>query len=1382
MERQTEGYDRSRTHSDALREGRLEVATMMEPAPSYQLAELMQSDLRAERCTDWARRDFLLLEAMTSALQLYPPSPNKTDAMLTDDDKLYRIAQPLKWSPVYASNINMKPMNRPGQFMVFQDQASMEAESSDYLRVGAPLFSIQREDEYNKIMKCHDTIDFGSSLMSRLRVRVGCYGKRYSWPFDKILRVELGILQLLESFNPTSSFFRSDLLAVHSECFKKYKAPDHLGFIPFKGIKDLSIDPPRIARLQDVIYRVSRFDRVFPLKADRDFARMMLGCSHDGLRDQHCLLTVGDFHHIGNQLLVLPRRERRAFVIELYVEGECVGSCLFSGSESKMQLLDEEIPFSEELFGIEIHDNALFSGTASSSLDYLIDYKKTIAHQPALEKELAKIRSNLEQMQRRQEVVTRLTNARSLIPTITRAEFNWACKYFHDRSPLEIIELYKEYPWISRHYASSKGLFDEVISYTTSTYFHMRMRREPGIYGLPRKMGIGQAACGTPLDELRSYYHRMSKAGLKATDNPGDRAWTVDPDSDHQPNFEHLGSGTSGLSPFEPSTVPSDIAMGLDQTLHGTSESPNLEAGSAASDESFDSVLSRETVHSNSACHVENLLADLPSEESIDSPAAEPDSTETQADHGFDYHSASLDLDYIMKLEQEDRLRRGIPEPANYSDDLFSNSFGFMSLGQITKMTRNLNLGYLRRMKEKINQSPEGPLIKHLENIGWPRQKIETILHFGLQKRPGGLGKTAEEQKLLVELSKLDIDIIQYEFPLDDNNGASHVHELPEAAELIFHGDKPQGEKRDHQRLIANMKPAPVEGDYLNLLDSTVVDLADAEVPVPRVRRRRARGYCKIPRNVIPVDHRTLRGTTAFGSLPSTMLTKADGTFSPSVGAYAIYSSPLHGQPDPEFHRKADRLEKYTKVNEDGERVIPKGTLETLLRDYCHPREPLSEERRDAMPTPLRVKAAGAATLKKSARVEVVTDEGKLQVKSKVVLKLTPYLMREPTTALESGGRPWCGAITSSDTHGSNSIEFFSELVGELSYQSRFWSYGNGTLERSLRATSPGRRFFNLAFSPGQLTEHRPSHIRRDHLPLKYGGRFACLLLCGARRRKTLEEGQMLGLTETSYLEKLARHNERPMVRDPRSDGHHMRNQPGYVRESITGEWYLARDESGKELWWEQIVWSGFGWFFRGLNFTAKKRPKKLVLAFGENIALSELHALFGLVSYFSQHNEKIRSLYEDYCEEMGIEPRALAVSTFRFPPALVSPRWATYECYLDGNQGSTWRDDLQTLINLVETGDTSLMPPYSSCFGRSNGKYFALIADAVYRLPGPDEEFIGRVDQNGNIVSLIDDLEESRETHWDYGFAISTERQTPLARGQLRHYSSVEGLEDSML
>ena len=65
MERQTEGYDRSRTHSDALREGRLEVATMMEPAPSYQLAELLQSDLRAERCADWARRDFLLLEAMT---------------------------------------------------------------------------------------------------------------------------------------------------------------------------------------------------------------------------------------------------------------------------------------------------------------------------------------------------------------------------------------------------------------------------------------------------------------------------------------------------------------------------------------------------------------------------------------------------------------------------------------------------------------------------------------------------------------------------------------------------------------------------------------------------------------------------------------------------------------------------------------------------------------------------------------------------------------------------------------------------------------------------------------------------------------------------------------------------------------------------------------------------------------------------------------------------------------------------------------------------------------------------------------------------------------------------------------------------------------------
>ena len=171
-----------------------------------------------------------------------------------------------------------------------------------------------------------------------------------------------------ESTELTSELFRGDVLKPMPRNHTDQERA--LGFSALTGVRETLTDEvdaygrpkTRPTRLSEIVFHLSEFRQIFRRFKDRCLVRSLTGCTSVELPSRCSLLSLEEYTRAVRSLNILPKRRRLAFVLVLYDNGICRGSCFFPSSVKEYQVDYNEQVLSEDLFTAPVLDVKLQSG------------------------------------------------------------------------------------------------------------------------------------------------------------------------------------------------------------------------------------------------------------------------------------------------------------------------------------------------------------------------------------------------------------------------------------------------------------------------------------------------------------------------------------------------------------------------------------------------------------------------------------------------------------------------------------------------------------------------------------------------------------------------------------------------------------------------------------------------------------------------------------------------------------------------------------------------------------------------------------------------------------------------------------------------------------
>ncbi|CBY15837.1 unnamed protein product [Oikopleura dioica] len=363
MHRQTNAYRRLVKDEDYFFQLKEEIDSAQNPSNVRYDFKVLTTDTESEdeQRAVWqakAAADGRIMERNARSLCFRPCSPDYKPVSAADIRDTPK--QPLTDNPKYKNALNIVPLGPQEQYAVYFDNKDLLSRSRRYCRIGEPGFIQEFKSRAGKLgSQCPS---FFNSLFGRLHIVEHLASmEKVEWTDEERALLLRGLASVLECLDPSSKHFRSDLLNVFENNHSR-NGDSAVGFIGMVALHDgvrtfwqygVKKTEPMTRRVQDIIYAVSEFRKVFPEFRQRENVRRMLGTTRYDFPGTSCLLTYEDAYFISQKLCILPKNERRCFILELYLEGRCIGVVCFIGTQHTLQLKPGEYALTEAEYGLE---------------------------------------------------------------------------------------------------------------------------------------------------------------------------------------------------------------------------------------------------------------------------------------------------------------------------------------------------------------------------------------------------------------------------------------------------------------------------------------------------------------------------------------------------------------------------------------------------------------------------------------------------------------------------------------------------------------------------------------------------------------------------------------------------------------------------------------------------------------------------------------------------------------------------------------------------------------------------------------------------------------------------------------------------------------------
>jgi hypothetical protein len=327
---------------------------------------------------------------------------------------------------------------------------------------------------------------------------------------------------------------------------------------------------------------------------------------------------------------------------------------------------------------------------------------------------------------------------------------------------------------------------------------------------------------------------------------------------------------------------------------------------------------------------------------------------------------------------------------------------------------------------------------------------------------------------------------------------------------------------------------------------------------------RTIQGFSKIPSGIYPFNG-NLEGHP-FGVPPQYAVDEAGG-FVANDSVPALYSSsiqrPVGGRPA----SLDDLKRRYTRVNADGTRCTPRGTLFRILRDQLKGekvQEPAGVEEM-TLYEPLGKRVYDLCR----EQLHSESPDSPLELRTQLALKVRSMIMDEPTDVPPEARRNWLHRLVDVDNHGCTPIEVALLFSGHLSLSSQAWQeFSIPSGQRFLRALVPGKDAGTFTMSTGS------ARWNADRYPwaMKIGARFMVLFLCGGGYRKTRSAFRQSRYKSENLAELRRAQEENPPLVPDNTEGAVDGSKtidPSFSAEDFFGRWEEIK-EPGKESYFQQ--------------------------------------------------------------------------------------------------------------------------------------------------------------------------------------------------------------------
>ncbi|CAG5107856.1 Oidioi.mRNA.OKI2018_I69.chr1.g3519.t1.cds [Oikopleura dioica] len=1330
----------------------------------------------------------VLLEDQASALSSRPPSPENPPYLDTDEE--FKMVEPLVDEPNYQSKVLKKSFGPSAQHIFFKNAESRRNRENNWIRVGIPSswYRFYRLAESSGI---EADISLRHSLNGRSRWIMDLF--KTEWKARDRKYLQLCIDSVLESLNPGSSKFRGDLLVIHGG----NHAEDGEAYVGFLG----AIGPSnrehnageRFFRCQDVLLKLSRFGFAFPKFRDREGIRAGLGCTREDLPYSKNLLTPEDLSISCQRLTILPKNERKTFILEFIRGGRCIGTCVFIGTERELKLKVGEYALTSETHGLKTAGNVYkrvpgrsseYFPTAASLRQHKESTQSQSTNRENLNARKMLIAQKVEKLRLAHEsMVDEVQNVPETQRKILRSFLE--CRVAGDLE--RRITAMKDYVWDMRDQmarlravseqaqqlgvpSAEQSNAEQDLAYTLSQMKTrlLRKRTQEGedFSALIKEMwDLGFVFLRNPLSIMWSVMAKNNERVFGCNDCAGsfkilDRQCQClrrylevreQVRNSHEPNpwdfhvYESQDEKGRPITEFRhcPVVQFTEIYNGCLQCR----SRPRCQEGSH--------VLPCLTCMQSGPCNcpvvgdLNELPPDHPVHLLIDTSTLKPGETLQEADakNYFDAMSLQGQPDFQATRLLQDFERRSayvtvepgkpatLTGPAMYVHHDISDE-------EVSLLRRET----LPRQSENLTQAE----VAAWDNMDPP--SAESIQEETVPPFP-----KKQTREIVTEVAIPE----EEENPEEDGVDLVNFREGPYYATSVL----PTEELLDNEDFI----------DVMNEQPENFSRLARERVELHRNLddEHTTKGFTVLPDYVLPFDGH------ADGSYPENGVPQHRSTSEEqlSTTTFAIYTTPMRADDiNPgDFQRIKER---YIRQHH-GTFYTPEGTLQAIIRDVCQPVAPWHDHSKGypEMSEEERTKLTGKDIDRLCNDVPCQDSDGDFFNGSICALKIYPMISFEPTDVPEYSNRPWLRKIAHADSHGQNIEDFTLSIVGTLSTMARFWNENlDGEKRRVYDAFCPGRCCMDFAMSIGA---ERPN----SYWSMKMSGRMGILFLCGAVERKGLRAAESMGLTLEKYKQRREQEKQ-SMTETVLVPDTSIGAPPGSMtlpQESNPGhdyDWHPVYNSDGKLLRWEKTIWPGFSYEFveergeRGLGDLAR-------LTCGTTMRREELMCMQGIAGFIAQHQKPLRDRYLAYCaEKRHGDIRSEAFTSLKYSAGLINPVWRRNISLVQRVVGPRWEQQIERLLFGVYNDERLFWPE-----GTKEGplvKQF-LQRDAPSNDPVPPSELIGRINSVGQLVfmheepTLVNPSAENSSPILDYGHMTSTAYRGKRGDVSWKRYSTRE-------
>ncbi|CBY20087.1 unnamed protein product [Oikopleura dioica] len=1205
----------------------------------------------AEKTAYWEKRgsaELILLEQGASALKRRPASPNRGSGSGQNAlDKFYGPNLVAGKTPKYKHSHFIESAGPQDQYVLYKDEEASKKRSDKHIRQGLPFFFVRYLKKAQNVCPGVKTPSFYSDLVGRF----GLLSKLYKDKFPKTYaQVSKGVMSVVSAMDPSSCHYRGDLIMPYDRNFTDVdKATGFLSMIGTKSKLNVQKYNSRtgayyyedeIVRVYDVIYNLSEFGRVFPTHSSRDDARLFLGCSAEDLKSAESMLTLVDFYHLTQHLLMLPQDERQLFSITAFNSGICLGTLQFYGTLKTLRLNSGESYLGDENFVLATKEPHAKRGPTISVEAYKQKQSVTTSRTKDTIKDGKKTRKALAHDAAHTSKAERLIAAAAATPETTESEREKLSMHFNEELEAVILAKIAQNPGFLEAFRAQQQaqvefqqLMNEVRDAANAPPSMELALRKNAAQRLEEHRARMDTQEDTPAaqreHELRQV---MLDMGFEFTRPAADQTWVLL--IKNSKNFFGCDVCLGQQSVMKNACPCLRVWMRRRRAARNESNEPVSEAFNgcescgfsafrnadfcACMDIAFDALLSKQELSPCRLCGEPQecacplvmdrdgpvlSLAPRPVEPMVGlSNKANPDFLPTQPDLDTNYQAEIAGLEEILAAEHQ---------PDSWA-----------SSGVLPGHLPELHVKYPAGASTPLAPYAEPPSLEE-DDPGRNFSDRLTSLFEGPGTRT--VLPSDFEERSLREATGEDCTI-------EDFGHGTRIVDL-----------------RDHAKSIAKK-----------------------ETPDP-TKSRKVTGYSALPREVIPFDGRSF-GVNGAAHPQHFQSFKADGSVQKTCPSYVLYNSPLASNPKLGLTKPAKVTERYLVKNRRGKMFTPKGTLLRILQDTCgvqklSPHESVKESE--------LTRFTGKEIYDLAKDVQYYDeDERTVKVGNATCLRIISMMQLEPTDIPDLGDRRWLYTLSFSDSHGSSPSEFVLQITGMLSYFSRFWDeFQDSDGQRNFKLKLPGRDHASFALSiGGQRGEERWS--------MKIAGRLALSLLVGCGRTKTLAEGDAdPAISEDGYKAYLAAMStKKPLVRDysEGSSSESMMVDPKYIAPTAVGLWRKVKDSKGKSFWY-QSTFDGLGY-----EFAPPKEDvlgHRVLVTLGDQVKVEKFQCLLGVSYFLCSHFEELKARYPSYCTSNGFDRRDKAFKSMRFSQGLLNPQWRKYMELLPRFLGANWAEDIENTL-----------------------------------------------------------------------------------------------------